>query len=135
MGKRRALILKSNSAPKHGRRYTMYHGTSAQAATLIKQNGFRRSIGGMLGPGVYVSRDPKKANSYPPNIPANQRVVLKLRVNVGRVKKIDSPGHPLRFTWHQNGYNTAWIPPNCGVVGSGLEEDCVWDPKRIKIVK
>ncbi|KAG9333075.1 hypothetical protein JZ751_013498, partial [Albula glossodonta] len=65
----------------------------------------------------------------------HHKVVLKLRVNVGKVKKIDKHGHPLQKTWHQHGYNTAWVPPNCGMVPTGMEEDCVWNPKRIKIVK
>ncbi|KAI1903743.1 hypothetical protein AGOR_G00030360 [Albula goreensis] len=136
MGKRLPLMLRSNSVPKRGRRYTMYHGTSAQAATLIKQTGFRPSADGMLGPGVYVSRDAKKAGKYPLNLPPNQRVVLKLTVNVGKVKKIDYQGHPMQKTWHTvHGYDTAWVPPNCGMVPSGQEEDCVWDPKRIKFIK
>ncbi|KAG9328674.1 hypothetical protein JZ751_011492, partial [Albula glossodonta] len=135
MGKPRAPTLKSNSVPKHGRKYTMYHGTSTQNAQLIKKNGFRPSANGMLGPGVYMSRNVTKARMFPTGVLPNQKVVLKLRVNVGKVKKIDKHGHPLQKTWHQHGYNTAWVPPNCGMVPTGMEEDCVWNPKRIKIVK
>lgn len=43
---------------------TMYHGTSAANVQSIKQNGFRPSSSGMLGPGVYVSRDRQKAEKY-----------------------------------------------------------------------
>ncbi|KAK1156098.1 hypothetical protein AOXY_G26204, partial [Acipenser oxyrinchus oxyrinchus] len=62
-----------------------------------------------------------------------EKRVLKLRVNVGRVKKIDSQGHPMRKTWHHHGYDSAWVPPNCGMVKSGQEEDCIWDPNSIKV--
>ncbi|KAK1876996.1 putative arabinosyltransferase A, partial [Dissostichus eleginoides] len=43
--------------------------------------------------------------------------------------------HPKQKTWHDDGFDTAWVPPNCGMVKSGLEEDCVWDPSRIKILE
>ena len=32
-----------------------YHGTSSSAAKEIMKHGFRRSTGGMLGPGVYCT--------------------------------------------------------------------------------
>uniref|UniRef100_A0A8C2KDS8 Grass carp reovirus (GCRV)-induced gene 2g n=1 Tax=Cyprinus carpio TaxID=7962 RepID=A0A8C2KDS8_CYPCA len=99
--------LQSYTAPEEGKVYIMYHGTSIQA-----------SADGMLERGVYLSRDLKKA-------------IVRVKVNVGRVKKIDKQGHPLQKTWHDHGYDTAWCPPKCGMVSSGLEEDCVWDPKRI----
>ncbi|KAG8012126.1 hypothetical protein GBF38_004587 [Nibea albiflora] len=85
---------------------------------------------------VYVSRDIKKAAHYPLNSHISDRVVLELRVRPGRVKRIDRDNHPLQFTWHANGYDTAWVPPNCcpRSVPSGLEEDCVFDPKRVQVV-
>ena len=42
----------------------MFHGTDASAARSIEQGGFRPSTGGMLGRGVYVSRDVEKAKAY-----------------------------------------------------------------------
>jgi len=82
----------------------------------------------MLGPGVYASRDFKKAEHY-------GQVVFKLIVYVGKVKRIDHQGHPMQKTWSSHGYDTAWVPPGCGMVDSNLEEDCIHDPKRIRIVK
>ncbi|KAM7391818.1 hypothetical protein PAMP_022475 [Pampus punctatissimus] len=116
--------------------YTMYHGTSVANARLIIANGFQQSSGGMLGKGVYVSRDRKKAERYPLNNNPSDRVALELRVCVGRVKRIDKDNHPMQYTWSTQGYDTAWVPPNCGMkaVPSGLEEDCVYDPKRVKVV-
>ncbi|XP_042343737.1 uncharacterized protein LOC121944118 [Plectropomus leopardus] len=128
--------LKASQAPKDSGVYTMYHGTSVANARLIIANGFQQSSGGMLGKGVYVSRDKKKAERYPLHCNPSNRVVLELRVRVGRVKRIDTDNHPMQYTWSSQGYDTAWVPPNCGMkaVPSGLEEDCVFDPKRVKVV-
>ncbi|KAI7810658.1 uncharacterized protein LOC130552459 [Triplophysa rosa] len=122
------------SDPSEGKEYTMYHGTSKEAAEKIQRDGFHQSADGMLGRGVYLSRDLEKASRYPLDLPEDQRVVLKVKVNVGKVKKIDSQNHPMRKTWHDHEYDTAWCPPNCGMVPSGLEEDCVWDPEHITVI-
>ncbi|KAI7795757.1 hypothetical protein IRJ41_005415 [Triplophysa rosa] len=126
--------LNSYIEPQEGKIYRMYHGTTREAAEKIKASGFKQSTKGMLGRGVYLSRDLQKASRYPLHLPEDQRVVLRVKVNVGKVKKIDSQTHPMRTTWHDHGYDTAWCPPNCGMVSSGLEEDCVWDPRRISII-
>ncbi|XP_060883004.1 uncharacterized protein LOC132954468 [Labrus mixtus] len=126
------------SAPVNGRKYVMYHGTTSQAAQSIQANGFQQSTDGMLGPGVYLSRDLEKARRYPINHPEDDKVVIKVEVNVGKVTTINKQGHPRQKTWHDSRYgevyDTAWVPTNCGMVPSGLEEDCVWDPSRIKII-
>ncbi|CAH2320162.1 uncharacterized protein LOC113140540 [Pelobates cultripes] len=123
-------FLLSNNKPKDGKLYTMFHGTTLEAAQKIIAHGFQQSTDGMLGKGVYVTRDPEKAERYPLGDQRYQ-VILKLRVNVGRVKKIDYQGHPLQKTWYKD-YDTAWVPKMCGMVESGLEEDCVRNPNRIK---
>ena len=127
--------------PKTGQTYIMYHGTSQEAAKAIRRNGFQPSTKDMLGtdtvmlgPGVYLSRDLQKASRYPLELPEHERVVLRVKVNVGKVIKINSLNHPDKTTWHDRGYDTAWVPPNCGMVQSGLEEDCVWDPDRITVM-
>uniref|UniRef100_A0A8C6U9C1 PARP catalytic domain-containing protein n=1 Tax=Neogobius melanostomus TaxID=47308 RepID=A0A8C6U9C1_9GOBI len=125
-----------SAAPKNNRSYVMYHGTSSSSAKKILKSGlFKPSADGMLGPGVYLSRDLQKASRYPLKLPEKDRVVIKVKVNVGKVKRIDYQGHPQQKTWYSDGFDTAWVPPNCGMVPSGLEEDCVWDPKRIQIVR
>ncbi|XP_073727385.1 grass carp reovirus (GCRV)-induced gene 2e [Misgurnus anguillicaudatus] len=136
LGPSAAPCLQSLTEPSEDGVYTMYHGTSREAAAGILREGFRQSSKGMLGPGVYLSRDLKKASRYPlgKDIPAHEKVIIRVRVRVGKVKRIDSQTHPMRTTWHKNGYDTAWCPPNCGMVPSGLEEDCVWDPKRITVI-
>ena len=104
----------------------MYHGTSDAAARSIERGGFRPSDDGMLGRGVYLSRDIQKARYYGP-------VVLKCRVYVGRVKMINHQGHPEQKIWQRN-YDVAWVPPQCGMVASGLTENCIKDPNRIRVL-
>ncbi|KAJ8342455.1 hypothetical protein SKAU_G00323830 [Synaphobranchus kaupii] len=118
----RPPCLQSHSKPVNNSSYVMYHGTTKEAAESIKRYGFECSGDGMLGPGVYVSRDPQKAGRYPLDADDRDRRVLELNVDVGRVKKIDHQGHPLQKTWQATGYDTAWVPPKCGMVPSGLEE-------------
>ncbi|KAL3986576.1 KRAB domain-containing zinc finger protein [Sarotherodon galilaeus] len=120
--------------PRDGKTYVMYHGTDSASAKSILMTGFRKSSKGMLGPGVYLSRDLEKASRYPIDHPEYDRVVIKVIVNVGRVIVINHQDHPLQKTWHNHGYDTAWVPPGCGMVKSGLEENCVWDPKQITII-
>ncbi|KAM6943890.1 uncharacterized protein PEZ65_001816 isoform 1-T1 [Lycodopsis pacificus] len=129
--------LQASQKPRNRGVYTMYHGTSVASARLILANGFKPSSAGMLGMGVYVSRNIKKAAHYPLNSSVTDRVVFLVHVRVGRVKRIDKDNHPMQYTWHTNGYDTAWVPPNCGMtsVRSGLEEDCVFDPKRVKVAR
>merc|ERR1712070_1095734 len=110
--------------------YEMFHGTSPDNAAAIERDGFRPSTGGMLGPGVYCSRDLRKARRY-------GSVVLRLYVWLGRVITIDTKGHPLQKIWSTTvggSFDAAWVPPNSGVVASGLEENCVRDPSRIKVL-
>ncbi|XP_068461103.1 uncharacterized protein [Clinocottus analis] len=130
------VVLEASQKPQNQGVYTMFHGTNIASARLILANGFKQSLAGMLGRGVYVSRDKKKAAHYPLNSNDTDRVIFELRVRVGRVKRIDKDNHPMQYTWHTNGYDTAWVPPKCGLraVRSGLEEDCVFDPKRVKVV-
>ncbi|XP_034547447.1 uncharacterized protein LOC117818605 [Notolabrus celidotus] len=124
--------LGQSQTPQNRGVYTMYHGTTIASARVIITSGFKQSAGGTLGQGVYVSRDIKKASNYPLSCMSTNRVILKLRVRVGRVKRIDQINHPMQITWNAHGYDTAWLPPKCGL--SGLEEDCVFDPKRVQVI-
>lgn len=115
--------------------YTMYHGTSVANARLIIANGFKQSEDGLLGKGVYVTRDIIKACLYPKKSKYSDRVVLKLSVRLGRVKRICKDKDPMQTTWSHR-YHSAWVPPDCGMkaVPSGLQENCVFDPNRVKVV-
>ncbi|KAL0201170.1 hypothetical protein M9458_004357, partial [Cirrhinus mrigala] len=84
-------------------------------ALKIYDEGFRPSSGGMLGPGVYLSRSKEKASRYPDCAGGEQLAILKVKVQVGKVKRINYQDHPLQKTWYRQGYDTAWVPPNCGM--------------------
>ncbi|CAK6981719.1 uncharacterized protein LOC128379345 [Scomber scombrus] len=123
------------SEPVECQNYVMYHGTSRANIVSILRYGFFQSKRGLLGSGVYLSRDLKKASYYPNGHPDNDKVVFRVLVEVGRVITIDNKDHPRRKTWQDPRYgpvfDTAWIPPGCGLV---REVDCVWDPNRITIL-
>jgi hypothetical protein len=112
---------------KSGWSTIMFHGTSPSAAAAIERTGFQVSEDGMLGRGVYLSKDYKKARAY-------GSVVLKVSVDYGFVARIDRQGHPMQKTWSSHGYHSAWVPANCGMVRSGLEENCIADPRRIQVL-
>ena len=62
------------------RTYVMYHGTRPAAADAIERWGFSRSRDGMLGEGVYLSRDVTKAAHYPLDVASDDyenRVILE----------------------------------------------------------
>lgn len=128
--------LRPGQKPHRRGTYTMYHGTTINNAKLIIANGFKQSDDGLLGKGVYVTRDIYKAASYPKVCTTSNRVILTLKVRLGRVKRITDNNDPLRTTWSSNGYDTAWVPPDCkmAAVPSGLQENCVFDPSRVKVV-
>ena len=113
----------------------MYHGTNRANVASIMASGFHRSDDGLLGSGVYLSSDLKKARYYPNGHPEYDKVVFRVLVDVGRVITITNKNHPRGKTWQDCRYgpvfDTAWIPPGCGLV---REVDCVWDPNRITIL-
>lgn len=67
----------------------------------------------MLGRGVYVSKSYDKAQRYGP-------AVIAALVYPGYVCKITTQNHPMQKAWHSK-YDSAWVPPGCGMVDSGLE--------------
>ena len=94
----------------------MYHSTKTAAQTeSILKNGFENSdaSNNMLGAGIYVSRSLEKAKRYGP-------ITFKLFVNPGLVKVITKQDDPEMKTWQEES-SSAWVPPNCGMVPSGLE--------------
>lgn len=94
----------------------MYHSTpSSENAASILANGFlpSRPENNMLGRGIYVSASIKKCIKY-------GLITFKLLVYPGLVLPIHYQGHPQQKTW-QNNYSCAWVPPNCGMVRSGME--------------
>ena len=94
----------------------MFHSTDSwENVENILENGFRNSntTDNMLGAGIYVSRSIDKARAY-------GDFTFKLLVYPGLVKAIRSQGDPWQKTWQED-YGCAWVPPNSGMVPSGLE--------------
>jgi hypothetical protein len=107
-----------------GKVIRMFHGTSLAAARSILQEGFRVSTKGLLGSGVYVTKDPEKAKMYGP-------VIVECDVHVGVVAVINKRHHNVQKCWAAHGFDSAWIPPHSSTVASGLEEHCVADSRRV----
>jgi hypothetical protein len=125
----------------------MYHGTTPEAAaSILSTRRFELSDKGLLGTGVYVSRDVRKARRYGP-------CVIECAVFKGKTVIIRERHHPLQKCWHRaKGFDSAWIPPDSyvltqrvalegddptaatgtrGQTGGDLEEHCVADPRRV----
>ena len=110
-----------------------YHATNLEAALKIQAEGFRVDLSGSnagarLGPGVYCTVTLQKAMQYCKG--PHGGIVFELQVDLGKCKKLER-NDPLMTTWQQNGYDSAWAPAASG--GSGLEENCIKDPGRIRI--
>lgn len=113
----------------NGQEIVAFHGTTARSARSIEADGFRCSQSGMLGAGVYLSRDLHKVEAYG----GPEGVVVQVRVQLGDICRIEHQGNALQKRWHSI-CDTAWVPANCGMVGSGLEELCIADPSKIKVM-
>ena len=116
----------------------LYHATSLEAALRIQAEGFRvpkgpsqQKAGALLGPGVYASATLQKAIQYCDGQEGG--IVFQLAVDLGKCKTLKE-NDPMMTTWQQHGYDSAWAPTGAGGRGAGLEENCMKDPKRIKIV-
>ena len=104
--------------------FVMYHATDRGNVKSILDNGFRPSVGGMLGPGLYLSRDINKTRNY-------GDVCFKLLVYTGRTKRMDSADNG--GSWRESN-DSAYLPPHNDVVSSGREETCVKSVKQVKIL-
>ncbi|XP_042338457.1 uncharacterized protein LOC121939506, partial [Plectropomus leopardus] len=121
------------------RKLDLYHITTREDAQSILANGFHKSADGMLGCGIYLSTELDKAKRYTTGHLASDKVIIQVKAKVGKVIAINYHGHPRQKNWHDprysTVYDTAWVPPKCEMVKSGLEECCIWDLDRIQIIK
>ena len=104
--------------------YVMYHATPADNVESILANGFCELTGGMLGPGLYVSRDIDKTRYY-------SDVCFKLLVYTGKTKMLSAVDKSV--SWRSE-FDSAYIPPNNNVVTSGREETCLKSAKQARIL-
>ena len=59
-------------------------------------------------------------------------IIFELRIDLGKCKTLEKDD-PMMKTWQEHGYDSAFAPK--GANDRGLEENCVADPRRIKIVR
>ena len=113
---------------------SFYHATSEENALRIQEHGFviPDGPGGLLGRGVYCTSTPAKAMDYLKG--PHGGVVLELKIDLGNCKQLVEDD-PMMKTW-QNHYDSAWDPFSAVNPGDkGKEENCVKNPKRIKVVQ
>jgi len=110
-----------------------YHGTDEEAALKIQEQGFIvRPAGGLLGRGVYCTSTLDKAMEYAKG--PHGGIVLELVVDLGNCKELVK-NDPMMTSW-QSQYDSAWAPFSANNPNAiGKEENCVKDPKRIKVVR
>ena len=121
---KRPVLVKKDASGTHHRFYVMYHATKKENVSSILADGFRESTGGMLGPGLYVSRDIDKTRAY-------GDVCFKLLVYIGITKlmaEVDTSGD-----WRSH-HHSAYLPPNNDVVPSKREETCLKSAKQARIL-
>ena len=118
---RNSLVTNSS-----GRTFVMYRGTTWRNWQRIKQHGFLLSNSASgLGEGVYLTRSERKAEFYRKS---KWGVIIKVRVELGKMVTISRQGHHLQKSWQMAGYDSAFAP--AGAIGR-REENCVLDPSRI----
>jgi len=110
---------------------TAFHGTTEINAKAIAIHGFVPSTGGMLGRGVYFSRDPAKVLGS--RYGGWDGQILQLQIRLGKVYRVQGRGDIHQYDWSDT-FDTAWVPARRGMVASEMEEGCVLDPQRITFV-
>ena len=107
-----------------------FHGTDEESARQIQAQGFIVG-GGLLGRGDCTSTL-DKAMEYAKG--PHGGIVLELLVDLGNCKQLVK-NDPMMTSW-QSQYDSAWSPFSANNPNAiGKEENCVKDPKRIKVVR
>jgi hypothetical protein len=130
----RQRLREEEERQRRNRPSTFYHATNLEAALLIQDTGFRvpAGPGGCLGPGVYCTATLKKAFDYL-NC-EHGGIIFELNVDLGRCLTLQ-PNDPRMKTWQED-FDSAWHPTGAvNDVGEEKEENCVKDPRKIKIVR
>ena len=121
---RRPVFTSTDSNGFHHQIFVMYHATKSHNVASILKNGLKPSTGGLLGPGIYVSRDINKTRAY-------GGVCFKLLVYTGKTVTVDAADN--QGSWRSS-FDSAYLPPNNRVVKSRREETCVKSSDQVKIL-
>lgn len=118
-----------------GEQVVMYHGTTRAAARSIWADGFVPSSYGMMGPGIYLSRDFAWASDFARSKAAKgfdrseRGVVLTCRVCRGASKRLGYTGK-MRQEWQRQGVDSVHVVNQ----SAHFTEDCVVSPDRVLAV-
>ena len=117
----------------------MWHGTSSAAGMeIVRAQRFKPSAKGLLGPGIYLSRNRRKAEHYRRKA-GDDGVMLRCRARMGACKTLVKRD-PLMKTWHDEidpklgyHYNSAFAPEGVTKIRGqpSREEHCIFNPDRI----
>lgn len=127
-------VLHHRNLSQSNRGFWAYHGTSKANAEKIMKDGFKTSSNGMLGKGVYVSRDLEKAECFARShngIRKEDGHIVSVWVEPGQVATVDASSgssSAARQAWRGAGFNTAFTPAGEGVK---REEHCVSDAAAV----
>jgi hypothetical protein len=125
--------------------FEMYHGCSMTTASKILANGFEKSKGGELGPGVYlVNRENiGKAKRFAHDefhrskgtiwaTVEPEPALIKCRVHVGSIIMADDTANCSDGSWQSKGFSACWAP-RTGT--SRTAEWCIKDSSQIEIIE
>lgn len=101
-----------------------YHGTDPFTAKIIFQNGFKASQSGLLGRGVYVTKNRRFAKCL-------GRTVIKVNVDLGNV--LVNPPPEEWENWHEKGYDSVHMESTA--TNPNREQHCIYDPKRVTFLE
>ena len=110
--------------------HVLYHGTSRENAQLIREQGFKPSQGGCLGPGTYVAHA-DKASRFAANCPrhgGDAGAVVKVRITFTKPKYVKYNDS----SWHSQGYDACRADTTSR---SGLPEWCLKDSRQVEVLE
>ena len=105
---------------------TLYHGTKADAATNITEEGLKCSPGGRLGPGIYFVDNRVDALKIARSRNPNNWAVLQCRVNIGP---------PIAGNTTERLHGTVGVHPPWAGITTDFTEYCLTNEKKCNVVE
>ena len=63
-----------------------------------------------------------------------QPIKSQVATFTGRVKILDKENDPLQMTWQTKDFDSAYVPPKCGMPRSALEDTCLKEPWQVELL-